>query len=177
MIRWNRLPPFAREERRSIWKDVLMGAVGGAVGTFAMNQSQALIAKWSKSKDEDSSQSSAREPATEVAARKLAEPVGVHLEGERKKAAGNAVHWGYGTLWGALHGALHGRAPLAGKLFGVGFGLGLFLFGDELAVPLLRLAPPPHKVPAKSHLSALAAHLVYGTTTEGTYRLVRRALA
>nr|WP_254360457.1 DUF1440 domain-containing protein [Corallococcus exiguus] len=99
------------------------------------------------------------------------------MEGERKKQAGNVVHWSYGTLWGAVHGALHERVPLTGKLFGVGFGLGLFLIGDELAVPLLRLAPPPQKVPAKSHLSALAAHIVYGTTAEGTYRLVRRALA
>jgi hypothetical protein len=172
MIRWNRLP-FARRREASLLKDALIGAVGGALGTFAMNQAQALLAKLGEVKQEDSQQ----EPATEVAARKLAEPAGVHLEGEQKKQAGDAVHWGYGTLWGAIHGALHGRVPLAGKLFGVGFGLGLFLFGDELAVPLLRLAPPPQQVPVKTHLSALAAHLVYGTTAEGTYRVVRHALA
>ncbi|NPC74865.1 DUF1440 domain-containing protein [Corallococcus exiguus] len=174
MIRWSRLRPFARPEKRSLLQDILMGAAGGALGTFAMNQAQALISRLSESKQQDDSQ---QEPATEVAARKAAEGAGVKLEGERKKQAGNVVHWSYGTLWGAVHGALHERVPLTGKLFGVGFGLGLFLIGDELAVPLLRLAPPPQKVPAKSHLSALAAHIVYGTTAEGTYRLVRRALA
>ncbi|WP_223640425.1 DUF1440 domain-containing protein [Corallococcus sp. EGB] len=176
MIRWSRLRPF-HPEQRSLIQDALTGAVGGALGTFAMNQAQALMAKRGESKHQDESRQSPQEPATEVAARKVAERAGVHLEGEVKKKSGNAVHWGYGTFWGAVHGALHDRVPLAGKLFGVGLGLGLFLFGDELAVPLLRLSPPPQKVPAKSHLSALAAHLVYGTTTESTYRLVRHALA
>ncbi|RKG73113.1 DUF1440 domain-containing protein [Corallococcus terminator] len=175
MIRWNRSLPFARPERGALLKDILIGAVGGALGTFAMNQAQALMAKLGESKQQDASPQ--QEPATEKAARKLAEPVGVHLEGEQKKRAGNAVHWSYGTLWGAIHGAMHERVPLAGRLFGVGFGLGLFLFGDELAVPVLGLAPPPQKVPVKTHLSALAAHLVYGTAAEGTYRVVRRALS
>ncbi|MFB1480590.1 DUF1440 domain-containing protein [Corallococcus sp. RDP092CA] len=176
MIRWSRLRPF-RPEKRSLLQDVLMGAVGGALGTFAMNQAQALLARRGEPQEQDGARQPQQEPATEVAARKAAEGAGLHLEGDQKKRAGNGVHWGYGTLWGAVHGALHDRVPLAGKLFGVGFGLGLFLLGDELAVPLLRLSPPPRQVPAKSHLSALAAHLVYGTTAEGTYRLVRHALA
>ncbi|NRD60874.1 hypothetical protein HRD49_03850 [Corallococcus exiguus] len=67
MIRWSRLRPFARPEKRSLLQDILMGAAGGALGTFAMNQAQALIARLSESKEQDDSQ---QEPATEVAARK-----------------------------------------------------------------------------------------------------------
>jgi uncharacterized membrane protein YagU involved in acid resistance len=103
--------------------------------------------------------------------------VDVQLEGDRKEKAGEVVHWSYGITWGALYGALHGLLPQTGRHFGLGFGLGLFLFGDVLLLPTLRLLPPAHKLPLPKNLSAIAAHLAYGSAAEGTYRLFRRALS
>lgn len=166
---------FTRRQRRSLLLDALCGAAGGAIGTYCMNQTFKLAAKLQRSKEHEQRPKEKQEPATEKLARKVLEPVGIQLEGARKKKAGQAVHWGYGTFWGALYGMMHGRIPYAGRLFGLGFGLGLFIFGDEVLVPALRLSPPPNKIPLPVHLSALAAHLAYGSAAEGSYRLLRRA--
>ena len=85
------------------------------------------------------------------------------------------MHWTYGVTWGAIYGALHHRVPATGRIFGLGFGLGLFLFGDELLVPALKLGPAPLKTPLASHVSALVGHLAYGGITEGSFRLLHRA--
>lgn len=166
--------PYVRIERHSLLRDMLYGAAGGLVGTWLMGP--VMQAAYKRIPQSIAQQMPESEGATEKLARKVLEPLGVQVEGERKKKLGNVVHWTYGITWGALYGALH-RLPWVGKAFGLGFGLGLFLFGDELMVPALKLSPPPGKVPVPIHLGALAAHLVYGAAAEGSYRLARRALA
>jgi hypothetical protein len=179
MAVWTRsLPFFARRPRGSLLTDILVGAAGGALGTLLMNPVYALSSRLQfqpQSGKPDEAEPS--ESPTEKIARRVLAPLGVHLEGAPKRAAGHVVHLGYGTVWGALFGALHGRVPFAGRLFGLGFGVGLFLMGDELLLPALKLTPPPKRIPLPVHLSTLAAHLVYGSATEGGIRLMRRALA
>jgi hypothetical protein len=167
---------FGRRPRRSLFIDILSGAAAGALGTVALNQAFKLAGKLQPKSGKQPTKES-RESPTETVARKALEPVGIHLEGDRKKKAGEVVHWSYGITWGALYGALHKLLPQTGRLFGLGFGFGLFLFGDVLLLPTLRLIPPAHKLPLPSHLSAIAAHLAYGSAAEGSYRLFRRALA
>ena len=57
-------------------------------------------------------------------------------------------------------------------LAGIPFGAALWLAADEIGVPAAGLAKGPAEYPVSKHASALAAHLVYGATTE----LVRRGL-
>ncbi len=52
------------------------------------------------------------------------------------------------------------------------FGIALWGVGDELAIPALGLAKWPNAYPLSAHAQALAAHAVYGITTD----LVRRAM-
>ena len=171
----SRLPArmeLLRRRRQPLLVDLVAGAAGGLFGTWALSRvMQRVYARQPASPD-----ISPQEPATEKLARKVLEPLGVQVQGERKQSLGNAVHWTYGLAWGALYGVLHRRLPRLGRSLGLGFGLGLFLFGDEVMVPALRLAPPPHKVPLPVHLGAMAAHLAYGAIAEGTWRLVRRAV-
>jgi hypothetical protein len=179
MFRPSRGLPFVRRERDSLFLDLAFGAVGGALGTWLMSPamrgfSKVMPQKLRQQAEQQGAQQS--EGATEKLARKVLEPFGIQLEGERKKKVGNLLHYGYGIAWGALHGALHRRVPLVGKLFGLGFGLGLFVLGDEVLVPSLKLGPPPLKTPLATHLSALAAHFVYGSAAESGYRVLRRAL-
>jgi hypothetical protein len=82
-----------------------------------------------------------------------------------------AVHIGYGLAVASLYGAIRGgrdrgiaRAVLGGALFGAG----LWLLGDELAVPLLGLSDKPTTYPVKSHLQSLAQHLGFGVATAAT---------
>jgi uncharacterized membrane protein YagU involved in acid resistance len=178
-MRTTRSFPFIRRERSSLLVDLLCGAAGGAIGTWLMWPAMQGVSRLLPREEQPGAERQEpreEENATEKLARKVAEPLGFQLEGERKRKAGTLVHWSYGIAWGALYGALHRRVPFAGRLFGLGFGLGLFLFGDELLVPALKLGPSPRKTPLTLHASALAAHLAYGTATEGSYRLLRRAL-
>ena len=81
-----------------------------------------------------------------------------------KRKASQVVHWSYGILQGGLYGAYlaaRGRATL-GR--GTLWGFGMWLFGDELAVPALGLSKGPTAYPPSQHVYRLGAHLVYGAT-------------
>ncbi|AEI66236.1 DUF1440 domain-containing protein [Corallococcus macrosporus] len=154
-----------------------LGAVAGLLGTLAMTPVTSKLSGLLSRMLKEESGGGSQEPSTEKVARKVLSPLGVDVQGKRKQRLGNLVHFTYGTVWGAIYGALSPRAPLLGKLWGLGFGTFLFLTGDEVAVPALKLAPPPQQTPASSHLGGLAAHWVYGATTETTFRGLSRLAA
>lgn len=97
---------------------------------------------------------------------------GEHLSMEGKQKGGPIVHYAFGALAGALYGGLAEYAPVARAGFGTAFGGALFASADLVAVPAFHLSPPITEFPAKSLATPLAAHLVYGATTE----LVRLAI-
>jgi uncharacterized membrane protein YagU involved in acid resistance len=83
------------------------------------------------------------------------------------------VHYGFGTLVGGLYGVVAEEVPTLAVAAGVPFATALWLAADEVAVPLLKLAPPPTQVPVQKHAAALGAHLVYGLVLEGVRRGLR----
>ncbi|MFP2957596.1 hypothetical protein ACLEPN_07110 [Myxococcus sp. 1LA] len=167
----------SRRGHDSLPRDMAMGAAAGFLGTLAMTPvTSKLSGLLSRALHEESSGGS-QESSTEKLARKALSPLGIQVQGKRKQRLGNLVHLAYGTAWGAIYGALSPRAPLLGKLWGLGFGTALFLTGDEAAVPALKLSPPPRETPASSHLGGLAAHWVYGATTETAFRGLSRLAA
>jgi putative membrane protein len=180
-------------------KGATAGSLGGLAGSWTMNLFQSLLAKISARKSESGRQPEqpesqqygksshdwprqqngpqGDEPATAV----LAEKVSTHLlhrplTEEEKKIAEPAVHYGYGTLMGAVYGALAEETPIITACAGTLYGSILWLVGDEIAVPMLKLSKPSTKTPLPVHVSAWAAHLVYGLTAEGVRRMVRKAL-
>jgi len=74
------------------------------------------------------------------------------------------IHWGYGVLWGGLFGALRNRVPVIGSAAGLTYGTGLWLIGDELMMPILKLSPPSTDFPWQNHARAFTNHAAYGTT-------------
>jgi hypothetical protein len=86
-----------------------------------------------------------------------------------KRALSWAVHIAYGLLVAAAYAAIRGtrRHPVRD---GVLFGTGLWLLGDELAVPLLGLADKPTAYHPTRHLQSLAQHLGFGIATATTTR-------
>jgi putative membrane protein len=97
------------------------------------------------------------------------------LAEERKDVAGRAVHYAFGTLVGGLYGAMAEMSPeVVSRLGGVPFGMAVWLLADEIALPAFRLAGKPQEVPVKKHATALAEHFVYGATTDGVRRLLRK---
>jgi putative membrane protein len=184
-----------RRKRQKILKGMAAGLVGGLVASFAMNQFQSLWSKLASSNGQHSTQRDQRaeqqsgveiapvqveqiqaeesEPATIKFAEKVSEGVFHHpLSKKEKQIAEPVVHYSYGAVWGGIYGAVAQVAPETAKVLGLPFGVALWGVSDELAVPALGLSKWPTAYPLSSHAQALAAHAVYGITTD----LVRRAM-
>jgi hypothetical protein len=100
------------------------------------------------------------------AAGKLAEMIGRPLSHEQKKKLGPVVHYSFCTLQSGVYGAVAEWSEGHGFIAGLTFGAALFVAADEVVVPALSLSPKPMESSISSHLYGLAAHLVYGVTTE-----------
>lgn len=85
-----------------------------------------------------------------------------------------AVHIGYGLLVAAIYGAVRGGRPRDVLRDGIALGSGLWLLGDELAVPLLGLTDKPTTYHPTQHLQSLALHLGFGVATAGTARYLEQ---
>jgi hypothetical protein len=95
---------------------------------------------------------------------------------KQERALSLAAHLGYGLCVAGLYGAIEARrrrsltrAIRTGALFG----LGLWLFGDELAAPLLGLSDKPTQYHPTQHAQSLVAHLGFGIATAATTHAIR----
>ncbi|MGN6107198.1 MAG: hypothetical protein ACTHU0_18970 [Kofleriaceae bacterium] len=172
------------------WKGVGPGLIGGAVGLVAMQLVQRLTAGLVRTRTPrpldvfptERSMSpfgprhhpdeSATDAIGRIAYRKL---TGREPSEKRKRALSWGVHLGYGFAVAALYGALHDRPSRRGWLFdGAMLGGALWLFGDELVVPLFGLSDKPTAYHPTRHLQSLAMHLGYGMATAATDQQLRR---
>ena len=182
-----------RSKKPSIIRGLLVGATAGIAATLVMDQFQKLstagqkqIEKQKKLADGESEwliahegalqqqKEASAENSTEIVARHIAEAAGTEIPPDKKKQAGNAVHYTFGTLMGVAYGLTTEFLPEVSAGAGTAFGTMLFLGADEVAVPALRLAPPPTDTAPTDHLQHWAAHVVYGGTLELVRGLLRR---
>jgi hypothetical protein len=162
---------------------LLAGAIGGLVGTLAMNYAQRA---WTLAAGEPPPESEAgkhdardwqerseHQNANELAAQTLA-AVSIRraLTPHELAIAAAAVHFCFGAAAGALYGAYAEGDPDR-RRSGGGFGASLWLTADELMMPALGLSASTRERPTELHLQSLAAHLVYGIVAEHTRRLLR----
>ena len=98
------------------------------------------------------------------------------LTQSEKRVAGPAVHYAYGSLVGALYGGMAELLPVTAAGLGLPFGFALWLLGDEIAVAALGLAKPPTEYSPEVHADALAAHFMYGATTDVLRRVLRHVV-
>jgi hypothetical protein len=180
------------------WIGGLAGAVGGIAGVFAMTALQLLFDHLHGSPPprpvRELSQRGGRhdiarlkmrarkwrlpqKDATVRTAERLsyllrARPIAPH----QRHIAGVAVHYAFGALTGGVYGFIGERYPVIGTVSGLPFGAAVWLFAEELALPITVLSDTPDKYPLRDHLNALAAHLVFGSTTEITRRFTRELI-
>jgi hypothetical protein len=170
--------------KTSLWTGLALGMLGGAVGLLAMRAHSAGAAKVMP-KGQQEHQQNESETAQEL---KDISPTGQHHQpGESSTAAlgrmfyqgatgkepnkqtktalSYSVHWGYGLLQGSLYGALRRGAGFPDIIGGFAFSIGLWLLGDELAVPMLGLQSGPTAEGPRQHANRFGAHLAYGLTT------------
>lgn len=187
------------QQSRDHWQDFTIGLVGGAVGVLAMDlfrqhvspllmpddNGQGANGNTRQGEGGSERQQAALsligqhhrpdESATAALGRILYQAVEEREPDKATKTAlSNLVHWSYGILHGGLYGAV--RPALAGGdlLGGAIFGAGLWIVGDELAVPLLGLQDGPSAAPPSTHLNRLALHLAYGMATAATTQLLKQ---
>jgi putative membrane protein len=151
--------------------NVFMSELGGKITDSLMSDQDKLDEHLKQRK------SGSREPeedATMKAAEGIVHTVtgGQHLSHEERQKAGPVVHYAFGGLIGGLYGALAECSHWTSLGFGTVFGTIVFIGADLIGVPWFELGPSPADQPIAKNATPLAAHLVYGTTTD----LVRRAI-
>ena len=159
----------------SIFRKSLAGAIGGLAGAWAMQQ---FRLRWDARAnadadsgifgfDEEADIKSVDQICAALSLPPLSEPEAL--------AAALWLHYGYGVTAGAAYAILVSRRPKARAGFGTAFGAALWLIGDEAAITASSLSNPWSRKPA-AHVSALAAHLLFGVVTEGGRRGVTKLL-
>ena len=154
---------------------MLAGAIGGVAGSWAMSEAQrawthavdgtAPVSAAGKHDARDWQKRTEGQNSNEIAAQLLATRfVGHRLEGGELAVAAALVHHTFGAAMGALYGAYLTRHRRLDT--GVGFGLTVWLLADEIAMPLLGLSGSTLRRPFEKHLQSIAAHIVFGMTTE-----------
>lgn len=184
-----------RSKRPSVLRGIVSGIAAGIAATLVMDQFQKLstvgqkeIEKRKKLAEHESPWQIAHEQAqeeqeeaqqegsTEIVARKIADAAGTRLPKERKKKAGQAVHYTFGTLMGVVYAVSAELVPEVTTGAGTAYGTILFIAADEIAVPAFQLSSSPMDTPPSDQLQHWAAHIVYGGTLELARSLMRRIL-
>ena len=153
-------------------RDIAMGMVAGAVATFVMDK----VSAWDytlenpKVKEAEEKMRGGEYPPEVLAKRVAQATTGSVPTQEATEKLAMGFHWGYGVIWGGLFGALRNRVPLIGSAAGLTYGTGLWLIGDELMMPVLKLSPPSSDFPWQNHARAFTNHAAYGATLWLTYK-------
>lgn len=96
--------------------------------------------------------------ATRVAAWLL----GRTLAPAEQKLGAQAVHFAVGGLGGALYAVVFDRQRRSPLPSGLAFGIGLWLLGEEIAMPILGINGPPRHYSFADHANSLGEHMAYG---------------
>ncbi|MES2292702.1 MAG: DUF1440 domain-containing protein [Pseudomonadota bacterium] len=161
-------PPMTRTA--AIATDLVVGVVAGLAASFAMNQFQSL---WAKAVPMSEGPTAAEEAADAVSE----EVSGAPMRASQKGTADSVVHYATGALIGAVYGLAAGVLPAITFGGGVFFSAAVWLLGDELAVPTLRLGPPPQDTEARRHVLGIASHIVFGLALDQVRRRVNALIS
>lgn len=168
------------------WKGATLGYVAAAAGVIAMDYTQKALKKslGGQQKQGEPDYSLSRvgrqhregESSTAAIGRILYQKVaGKEPQAdETKQLLSTLVHWGYGLKVGGWYGLIRGKQEGLDITGGLILGTALWLFGDELAVPMLGLSPGPKSFPVQLHARVLGAHLAYGAATAATTQLLMK---
>lgn len=163
-------------QRQSVPRDLLYGALAGAVATWMMTRTTTVLyERENKAARQREDEARNGKTAYGVAAEKAASLAGTQLSEEERKQYGEKIHWALGIGAGALYGALRPRNEIASRAGGLLFGTAFWLIMDEIMTPALGLTKGPAAFPWQTHARGLAGHLVFGTVANATLATVQPA--
>lgn len=170
---------MARKRQRSTTTNLLIGAVAGVVGAWAMNAFQRA---WLQQYAADSRNVAQRYPRSDEEVMRI---IAVRAGGlfERKlneqeiNSAALALHYGFGAATGAAYAVLASKHKLAMSGLGTAFGTVFFAGGYLVAPQDLKPCVPSEEQPATvSAIYEWLTHVVYGMTVEATRRALVKAI-
>ncbi len=162
-----------RNSNAEFFKDVLIGAVGGLIGTVVLERISSKLYEWEDDqarKKEDELRKDG-DPPMQLAKRVSEDVLRLNLPEENKGKLAMGIHYGFGAMAGALFGTLAPRAPFLSAGFGTVYGTLFWLLGDELGMPVMGISKPSQDYPWQTHARAWAAHVGYGAAVVSTYKL------
>jgi hypothetical protein len=168
---------MAREirSRHTVGRDLLKGAIAGAVATFVMGKVTSYMYEHEDPEARRKEDAARRgRSAYEAAAEKAASAAGTSLAPTQRQELGSAIHCALGIGAGAAYALFRRRVQILGGAAGTAFGTAFWAFLDEGLVPALGLTPGPTAFPWQAHARGLVGHLTFGTVTDGTLRLLDR---
>ena len=154
---------------------LVLGAMAGAVGVYAMDQAGQYLYRKSDAKTraaELAARPGGLDPAHVIADR-VTRAAGMELVNKDENTAGLLVHYAIGVIPAAVYGALRDRIGVLGAMRGLLFGFTAFVAEDEIAAPRLGLAAPPMSYPWQAHGRGLIAHLAFGAATDAALRVLK----
>jgi hypothetical protein len=164
-----------RTREHGIGRDLVKGAIAGAVATFVMGKVTGYMYEHEDRearREEDDARGG--RSAYEAAAEKTAAAAGTALDRQQREQFGSAIHWALGMGAGAAYAVMRRRFQGLGSTAGAAFGTAFWAFLDEGLVPALGLTPGPNAFPWQAHARGLVGHLTFGTVTDGTLRVLDR---
>ena len=168
---------------RTSTRPLPMSPIGAASTDLIVGVAAGLAAAWAMTLFQNGWMHITAEPEpAETAASKAADALSEQASGApikecNKKTADAVLHYLTGALMGGAYGLVGGMFP---KLFagrGILFGAGVWLLADEIAVPALRLGPPPTEAKPKDHALGIAAHLVFGAVLDISRRWINSMIS
>jgi hypothetical protein len=86
----------------------------------------------------------------------------------------NLTHIGSRMLQGGMYGAMQKKSRLLDIRSGMLFGTAVWMYGDEVIMPLLGLHQGPTQIAPKEHINRLAEHWAFGIGTALTTQFLRK---
>ncbi len=164
---------------------IIKGAMAGLVGTLAitvaMNHRSELMQLLGLSSSQPAQkpqppggepqvgQSPTEKLADKISAGILEQP----LEPGTLRVAGQAIHWGYGAMWGVLYGILESSFHLPTIVHGAIFGSAVGLV-SATALPAMGLSGSAKEKPITLNTTQMVNHLIFGWFTALAFRLLSR---
>ncbi len=158
--------------------DLALAPVAGYVGTKVMEPVSSKLYELESEQDRRREDEARPGMPYAIAARKVADLVGLRLSDRQHERLSLAFHYGLAIQWAPLYPLLRRRTSLSPVAAGLATGAAMSLVADEMMTPALGFSAPNRAYPLSTHLRGFVAHLVFGlgvaAVTETGWRLLRQ---
>lgn len=146
----------------------MRGAAAGLAGVAAMAGVITTMRRWLLT----SEQLAASRTHPEKIVQRIADTMGAgELDDQTRRRLGDIIHFGYGATWGAILSIRTSDREIRIGRDGLTLGLGLWVFGFNVLLPLIRAHPGSWTWKRREFALTLAAHTTYGLTTAAALKL------